>query len=243
METGATGLELHLHGEGGYEDVTFASRDRSSVTPRMAAVVARLHAHWHSVLDAKPDSLEAYKDRWYASLPRNRLPNSHHPFPHPNCHIFHRSMGLYLAGEAYKTSMECAESSTTAEGATAAGAEGVTPPRLASSLQGFGLPARAASFRALQPGGWLARRYDMGAPWPLLAQAMGASEISSDHGRASNVFVAATAASSAPAAAAAPARLTRGRKHLDAGQWDGRKLLRSEPKAQEYVQHTEKRSV
>ena len=70
-----------------------------------------------------------------------------------------------------------------------AGAEGVTPPLLASSLQGFGLPAHAASLRALQPGGWLARRYDMGAPWPLLAQAMGPSEISPDHGQASNVFV------------------------------------------------------
>ena len=79
-----------------------------------------------------------------------------------------------------------------------AGAEGVTPPLLASSLQGFGLPAHAASLRALQPGGWLARRYDMGAPWPLLAQAMGPSEISPDHGQASNVFVRGDKGSSLP---------------------------------------------
>ena len=47
------------------------------------------------------------------------------------------------------------------------------------------LPSRASSYRALQAGGWLAKRYNsLGEPWPHLAAALGVALLPVSHSSA-----------------------------------------------------------
>ena len=44
------------------------------------------------------------------------------------------------------------------------------------------LPSRASRYRALQAGGWLAKRYNsLGEPWPHVAAALGVSLLPTSH--------------------------------------------------------------
>ena len=44
------------------------------------------------------------------------------------------------------------------------------------------LPSRASRYRALQAGGWLAKRYtSLGEPWPHVAAALGVSLLPTSH--------------------------------------------------------------
>ena len=52
-------------------------------------------------------------------------------------------------------------------------------------FQQYRLPSRASSYRALQAGGWLAKRYNsLGEPWPHVAAVLGVALLPVSHSSA-----------------------------------------------------------
>ena len=114
----------------------------------MAVIVAELNKLLHSVVRrSKNDALEGpWSDRW--------------------------SIGFYISEASFTRHRDLATAAATSP-PTSSDAAKSAPPRLARSLETFGLPERAARLRALQEGGWLANRYDAGPPWAHIAAALG----------------------------------------------------------------------
>ena len=120
----------------------------------MAAVVAELHSILHTVVHRKVDTLWA--DRW--------------------------SFGFYLSDDTlrYARAARAARAARVATMETVSGACGMG--KLASVFVDKGLPARAVDMRALQEGGWLAKRFAAGLPWPHLGDAIGRPVLSMEQG-------------------------------------------------------------
>lgn len=165
IETGPTGLRLDL--QVGGTTTLVASADPSGHAPRMAALCAQLSQIPHEVrlLPGSEAPEGRWGDRW--------------------------SVGFYISKAAFAQHERLRERLSKAAlancAATPAPGSDVPPPpphALATSLAGFGLPARAAAKRALQEGGWLAKRYEAGAPWPNLALQLGIELIPKGHSAA-----------------------------------------------------------
>ena len=162
VETGPTGIELHITPPGGGEAIVIASRSDAPGC-RMASIIAQLHTLPHAVLKRRAEDGE-WKDRW--------------------------SLGFYITALSLKLHRECAEVAARSPPAPPPPPPPppTSPAELAPCLHGFGLPARAATLRALQPGGWLAKRYDIGLPWPMLCTALGGSPLPTENHAPDNAY-------------------------------------------------------
>ena len=144
IESGPTGLELNIYPEG-QPPFSVASRDDANREPRMAMLLAEFSKLLHGVIRRLADAPDGpWDDRW--------------------------SFGFYISESSFSRHSELATAAATA---TLTATPLPETPRLARSLEGFGLPERASQLRALQDGGWLAKRYAARAPWPHVAAALG----------------------------------------------------------------------
>lgn len=151
LEAGPTGIELTIRPPN-RPPIVVATHADADWAPRLATVVAELSKIRHGVGKRSYDELGGWwADRW--------------------------SWGFYLSAASFNRHAELA----VATGATTCALGPEPQPRLASCFATYGLPARAASHRALQEGGWLARRYASGPPWPHVAASLGHATLPSSN--------------------------------------------------------------
>ena len=164
IETGPTGIELHITPPGGGDPIVIASHSDAPGC-RMASIIAQLHSIPHAVLKRRiADGAPAgeWKDRW--------------------------SLGFYITALSLNLHRECAEVAVSSSPPQPPPPPPTLPAELAPCLRGFGLPTRAAMLCALQPGGWLAKRYDIGLPWPMLCTALGGSPLPTENHAPENAY-------------------------------------------------------